>query len=54
MESSFSNGIVIVAKIDDITSTDERGDKGEIVEVKTGKGQLLDLVYTGDVTIHDE
>jgi hypothetical protein len=48
-EDSFNNGIAVVAKIHTISTSDEHDNDGERVEVKTGLGDLLDLVYVGDV-----
>jgi uncharacterized OB-fold protein len=45
----FNNGVAVVAKIHNISTSDERDENGERVEVKTGQGHLLELVYTGDV-----
>jgi hypothetical protein len=44
----FNNGIAVIAKVHTISSSDERDENGERVEIKTGQGQLLELVYTGD------
>jgi hypothetical protein len=45
----FDNGVAAIAKIHRISTSDERDADGERVEIKTGHGQLLDLIYTGDV-----
>jgi hypothetical protein len=45
----FNNGVAVVAKIHSISTSDERDEDGERVEAKTGQGQLIELVYTGDV-----
>jgi hypothetical protein len=45
----FNNGIAVIAKVHTIRTSDERDKDGELVEVKTGHGNLLDLVYVGDV-----
>jgi hypothetical protein len=45
----FNNGIAVIAKVHTISTNDERDKDGEHVEVKTGHGDLLDLVYVGDV-----
>jgi hypothetical protein len=44
-----NNGVAVVAKIHSISTSDERDEDGERVEVKTGHGHLVELVYTGDV-----
>jgi hypothetical protein len=44
-----TSGIAVVAKIANMSTRDERDQYGERVEIKTGHGELLGLVYTGDV-----
>ncbi len=48
-DSGFNNGVAVVAKVRAINTSDERGEDGERVEVKTGLGELLEIQYTGDV-----
>lgn len=48
-DSGFNNGVAVVAKIQAINTSDERGEDGERVDVKTGLGELLEIQYTGDV-----
>lgn len=44
----FNNGVAVIANIQNISATDERDEIGERVEVKTGQGFLLELIYTGN------
>lgn len=49
-----TNSIALVAKISKITTTYELGTNGDgvdRVEIRTGHGELLGLVYVGDVSI---
>ena len=46
----FKNGIAVVAHIDSIRTTYVPGEEGEREEVKSGDGELIDILYTGDVT----
>ncbi|MBL1276736.1 MAG: hypothetical protein COB30_011675 [Ectothiorhodospiraceae bacterium] len=46
----FKNGVAVVARINSIRTTYVSGEEGEREEVKIGDGELLDLLYTGDVT----
>lgn len=48
-DSGFTSGVAVVAKIQAIDTSEERGEDGERVEVKTGLGELLEIQYTGDV-----
>lgn len=48
-DSGFNNGVAVVTKVQAINTSDERGEDGERVEVKTGLGELLGIQYTGDV-----
>lgn len=51
MGDVFDSGVAVVGKISSIT-TDERGkndENGEIFEVKTGKGELLEIQYVENV-----
>lgn len=45
----FKNGVAVVARINSIRTTYAPGDDGELEEVKIGDGELIDIVYTGDV-----
>ena len=45
----FQNGVAVIAKVYGIVSDDELGVDGERIDIKTGTGELLDLVYTGSV-----
>jgi hypothetical protein len=49
LSHGFNNGIAVIAKVHTISTSDERDKDGESVEVKTGHGNLLDLVYVGYV-----
>lgn len=42
-------GVAVIAMIDGISSAEIAGESGEQVEIKTGEGRLLDLVFTGNV-----
>lgn len=43
------NGVAVVGKISSISTTDERNENGERVEIKTGKGELLEILYIENV-----
>jgi len=45
----FNNGVAVVARIDTIRTTSVPGEEGERVEVKIGDGELIDILYTGNV-----
>lgn len=45
----LNNGVAVVATIQNISTSDERNEDGERIEVKTGHGELIELVYIGDV-----
>ena len=45
----FKNGVAVVAHINSIRTTYVSGENGEREEVKIGDGELIDIVYTGDV-----
>ncbi|RJQ46882.1 MAG: hypothetical protein C4528_06215 [Gammaproteobacteria bacterium] len=45
----FKNGVAVVAQINSIRTTYVSGEEGEREEVKIGDGELIDLLYTGDV-----
>jgi hypothetical protein len=44
-----SNGVAVVASINKIETTTVSGEKGDIEEVKIGKGKCIDMLYTGDI-----
>lgn len=46
----FNNGVAVVARIHAIKTTTVLGEEGEQEEVKIGVGELLDILYTGNVT----
>ena len=46
----FNNGVAVVARINSIRITYVPGEEGERQEVKIGDGELIDILYTGDVT----
>lgn len=45
----FDNGVAAIARITRISSAQEIGEGRERIEIKTGEGDSLDLIYTGDV-----
>ena len=45
----FNNGVAVVARINAIRTMYVPGEEGERVEVKIGDGELVDIMYTGDV-----
>lgn len=45
----FKNGVAVVAQINSIRTTYVTGEEGEREEVKIGDGELIDILYTGDV-----
>mgnify|MGYP006928304487 CR=1 FL=1 len=45
----FNNGVAVVARINSISATSVIGEEGERKEVKIGDGELLDILYTGEV-----
>jgi hypothetical protein len=47
----LNNGIALAAKISEIESSQITDSEGTITEVKTGKGVLLGLVFTGDARL---
>ncbi len=49
-DNGFNNGIAVVAHIDSIRTAYVPGEEGEREEVKIGDGELVDILYTGDVT----
>jgi hypothetical protein len=50
LSSEFpKSGIAVVAKITNVSATDMLRAGGELLEIKTGHGQLLGLVYSGGV-----
>ena len=46
----FNNGVAVVARINSIRTTYVTGEEGEREEVKIGDGELIDILYTGDIT----
>ena len=48
-ENTIANGVAVVARIASISTTDERGVDGDRVETKAGHGELLGIVFTGNV-----
>jgi len=49
-EYGFNNGVAIIAKINAIRTTYIPGEEGERKDVKIGYGELIDILYAGDVT----
>jgi hypothetical protein len=47
--AGFDNGVAVIGQIHRISAADELREDGDRIEIKTGEGHLLDLVYTGDV-----
>ena len=45
----FKNGVAVVARIDSIRTIYVPGEEGEREEMKIGDGELIDILYTGDV-----
>lgn len=45
----FNNGVAVVARINGIKTTTVLGEEGEREEVKMGVGELVEILYTGDV-----
>lgn len=45
----FNNGVAVVARINAIRTMYVPGEEGGRVEVKIGDGELVDIMYTGDV-----
>ena len=48
-EYGFNNGVAVVARINAIKTTTILGEEGEREEVKIGVGELVEILYTGDV-----
>jgi len=46
----FNNGVAIIAKINAIRTRYIPGEEGQREDVKIGYGELIDILYTGDVT----
>ena len=46
----FNNGVAVVTRINAIRTTYVPGEEGGREEVKIGVGEMLDIIYTGDVT----
>lgn len=49
-DPGFNNSVVVVAHINAIRTTDVHGAEGEREEIKIGDGELVDIIFTGDVT----
>ena len=49
-DNGFKNGIAVVAHIDSIRTVYITGEEGEREEIKVGDGELVDILYTGDIT----
>jgi hypothetical protein len=45
---STTNGIAVVGKVARLSTTEYRSLDGDVVDVKTGHGDLLGIVFTGD------
>lgn len=45
----FNNGVAVVARINAIRTTYMPGEEGMRKAVKIGDGEMLDIIYTGDV-----
>jgi len=45
----FNNGVAVIARINSIRTTYVPGEEGTRQEVKIGDGELVDILYTGDV-----
>ena len=45
----FNNGVAVVARIKSIRTSHFLGEEGQREEAKIGDGELLDILYTGDV-----
>ncbi len=45
----FNNGVAVIANIDRIYTSDILGEDGERIEVKTGIGRCISILFTGDV-----
>ena len=45
----FKNGVAVVAQINSIRTTYVSGEEGKREEVKIGDGELIDILYTGDI-----
>ena len=48
-EDGIHNGVAVVARINSIRTTYVLGEEGEREEIKIGDGELVDILYTGDV-----
>jgi hypothetical protein len=47
--NGIDNGIAVVAKVQSISVSERPGEGGDMIDVKTGNGELVELVYTGDM-----
>lgn len=45
----FSNGVAVIARVKTIRTTYVPGEEGEREEVRIGEGELVNILYTGDV-----
>lgn len=45
----FNNGVAVIARVKTIRTTYVLGEEGKRQEVKIGEGELVDILYTGDV-----
>ena len=45
----FNNGVAVVARIESIRTIHFLGEEGQREEARVGDGELLDILYTGDV-----
>lgn len=45
----WGNAVAVVARINSIKPSYVSGEEGELIEVKTGEGELIDILYTGKV-----
>ena len=50
-EYGFNNGVAVVARITTIRTMEILGEESEIQEIRIGDGELVDIVFTGDVRI---
>ena len=48
-DNGVNNGVAVVARIDSIKTTNVPGENGEQEDVKIGNGELIEIIYTGDV-----
>ncbi len=48
-DDKIENGVAVIAKINDISSSNEHNVDGEPIEIRIGHGNLLEIIYIGDV-----